>query len=181
MKRKNKFRKSSENGAALIIALAMLALLLIMLIGFLSSSILEQRIAYSYRDNTGANLLARSALTRVKAQLASYTDDLIWMRNSVKSESGKPDIIAPLVSLNSDSKPESGSGEPDGDDTAYKALKPLLRRYIGPFDSSATTAEVESDWQWQNVFPEGVSNLVYPDWIYFYNNPDKTLQKSYYR
>lgn len=173
MKRKNEFRKSSENGAALIIALAMLALLLIMLIGFLSSSILEQRIAYSYRDNTGAHLLARSALTRVKAQLAGYTDDLIWMRNSVKSESGKPDIIAPLVSLNSDSKPESGSGEPDGDDTAYKALKPLLRRYIGPFESGTTAADVESNWQWQNVFPDGASNLTYPDWIYFYNNPDK--------
>ena len=50
-------KRSSEDGVALIFALAMLALLLIMLIGFLASSILEQRIAYSYRDDVGSKLL----------------------------------------------------------------------------------------------------------------------------
>ena len=62
-------KRSSEDGVALIFALAMLALLLIMLIGFLASSILEQRIAYSYRDDVGSKLLVRGALVHAKKLL----------------------------------------------------------------------------------------------------------------
>ena len=167
-------KRSSEDGVALIFSLAMLALLLIMLIGFLASSILEQRIAYSYRDDVGSRLLVRSALVHARRQLTASTDDLLWMRN------GSPDerVIAPIVSLNPGAT--TSSGEPSGTVTnsnangnpryAYNALKPLLKKYFGPDAQPSGTQSVESDWHWRNWLPTGAGApaMHYPEWIYYY-------------
>lgn len=106
---------SAESGVALIIALAMLALLLVMLIGFLASSLLEQRIAFNQSSAVGSRLVARSALARAKTQLAVYSDDLAWFR--LRPDSDK--MLAPLVSQKDDL---NKSAETD----AFKALEPLL-------------------------------------------------------
>ena len=161
--------KKSEDGVALIFALAMLALLLIMLIGFLASAILEQRIAYSYRDDTGSRLLVRSALVRVKSLLTAtgdYPDDLLFMRNGAPEVTGKPDIVAPIVSINSDTS--SSSTESD----AYKALKPLLKKYFGP-NGSESTEDIANNWEWRNWLPKNV-NMYHPQWIYYYGEPSGT-------
>ena len=109
---------SAESGVALIIALAMLALLLVMLIGFLASSLLEQRIAYNQSSAVGSRLVARSARARAKTQLAVYADDLAWFRQRPSNAK----MLAPLVSLNNNL---DKSAETD----AYKALEPLLDAY----------------------------------------------------
>ena len=170
MNKKRFYTGRNQDGVALIFALAMLALLLIMLIGFLASSILEQRIAYSYRDDVGSRLLVRSALVRVKSLLKAsdeYPDDLLYMRAGAPEVSGKPDIIAPIVSMTSDA--ERTTGEPSGNDTAYKALKPLLKKYFGPNKAD----DVANKWEWTNFFPSSVS-MFYPNWIYYYNDPQAT-------
>lgn len=170
MNKKRFYTGRNQDGVALIFALAMLALLLIMLIGFLASSILEQRIAYSYRDDVGSRLLVRSALVRVKSLLKAsdeYPDDLLYMRAGAPEVSGKPDIIAPIVSLNENSA--RTSGEPSGNDTAYKALKPLLKKYFGP-NKAENAKDVADNWEWRNFLPNGVS-MYYPQWIYYHNDP----------
>ena len=170
MNKKRFYTGRNQDGVALIFALAMLALLLIMLIGFLASSILEQRIAYSYRDDVGSRLLVRSALVRVKSLLKAsdeYPDDLLYMRAGAPEVSGKSDIIAPIVSMTSDA--ERTTGEPSGNDTAYKALKPLLKKYFGPNKAD----DVANKWEWTNFFPSSVS-MFYPNWIYYYNDPQAT-------
>jgi len=164
MRKKFFCTKKSEDGVALIFALAMLALLLIMLIGFLASAILEQRIAYSYRDDNGSRLLVRSALVRVKSLLTAkddHPDDLLFMRNGAPEVTGKPDIVAPIVSLNSDTDAS------DTESDAYKTLKPLLRRYFGPNGSDGDTAE---EWQWRNWLPKNVK-MYHPQWIYYRAKP----------
>ena len=173
MNKKRFYTGKNQDGVALIFALAMLALLLIMLIGFLASSILEQRIAYSYRDDVGSRLLVRSALVRVKSLLKAsdeYPDDLLYMRAGAPEVSGKPDIIAPIVSMTSDA--ERTTGEPSGNDTAYKALKPLLKKYFGP-NKAETADDVADKWEWTNFFPSNVS-MFYPNWIYYYSDPQAT-------
>ena len=125
-----------QDGAALVIALGLLALLLLMLIGFLASSLLEQRIAYSYTDNVGSRLLARSALVRAKSQLASL-EDLMWFRN----RSVDVKLFAPIVSIandttefspqtNDNAAGDSNSVKNESGD-AYQALAPLLE--LPPF------------------------------------------------
>ena len=140
---KHKFKSSActdhEAGVALIFALGILALLLIMLIGFLASSLLEQRIAYNQGSQVGSKLIARSALVRVKSQLADKAEDLIWMR--YRSESGAK-RLQPLV---------SGTAFKTSETEAFKDyFKPLLEKYdIDPanwFKSTGTT--------------------YYPDWVY---------------
>lgn len=167
-------RRSSEDGVALVFALSMLALLLIMLIGFLASSILEQRIAYSYRDDVGSRLLVRSAMVRVLAQLRNETDDLLFIRNGSTAEN----IMTPLVSMSNVGTPTTSNSEPaattlDGNGNpryAYRALKPLLKKYFGP---DTTTGNVENDWEWRNWFPQsgaGAPAMYYPEWIYYYQS-----------
>ncbi len=164
-------KRSSEDGVALIFALAMLALLLIMLIGFLASSILEQRIAYSYRDDVGSKLLVRGALVHAKKLLENTTDDLLWMRN------GSPDekVIAPIVSINPGSSAQNNEpastvlNSSQNPRYAYKALKPLLKKYFGPDDQPSGTQSVEDDWKWRNWLPDG-EQMFYPEWIYYYQN-----------
>ena len=156
----------NQDGAALIIALAMLALLLIMLIGFLSSNLLEQKIAYSYTDAVGSRLLARGVLQRVKTQLET-ADDLMWFRN--RSEDVK--LFAPIVSI---ADGDNGKLEPKKEsdldaDSAYLSLKPLLYKYFCS-DSSKSL----SDWHWDNFFPND-KKADYPQWIYYYNNPEKDI------
>ena len=133
VKEKVYHKNSSESGAALIFALSLLALLLVMLIGFLASNILEQRIAYTYGDATASRLLARGALLQIKDQLANSADDLAWMRNRPADDL----LLAPVISLaddgSLDSHPQnSDAAEADGEGgDAYQELKPLLRRYFG--------------------------------------------------
>jgi len=174
MNKKSVFKPRSEDGVALIFALAMLALLLIMLIGFLSSTILEQRIAYNYKDDVGARLLARSALTRVKALLRAtdeYPDDLLWMRNGAESETGKNDLLQPLVSMTASSEKRDVNSHADEPDS-YKALKPLLKKYFGPSDA-ATAEDIEKNWDWQNFLPSAsTQKFYYPEWIYYYSEYD---------
>ena len=164
--------RASEDGVALVFALSMLALLLIMLIGFLASSILEQRIAYSYRDDVGSRLLVRSAMVRVLSQLRNTTDDLLFIRNGSTADN----IMVPLVSMNYNgnlvrhgSEPSATATDANGNPRyAYKALKPLLKKYFGP---DTTTGNVENDWEWQNFFPQsgsGAPSMCYPEWIYYY-------------
>ena len=63
---------TSESGVALVFALAMLALLLLMLIGFLASAIFEQRIAYNQSGQSITRTIARSALQHASNMLAVY-------------------------------------------------------------------------------------------------------------
>ena len=178
-KRKKIHKYTHEDGVALIFALAMLALLLIMLIGFMASSILEQRIAYSYSDSTGSRLLAQGSLLRIKDQLELTSEDLTWMRNRPDDDKR----FAPLVSIadtattlsqkTSDAIEQDGKFVKDESGEAYRALKPLLRRYIGPHTTTVpATDDIKKDWQWKNFFPQG-ANVDYPQWIYYYNNPDE--------
>ena len=167
-------KKASEDGVALIFALAMLALLLIMLLGFLASSLLEQRIAYSYRDDVGSRLLVRSALVHARKQLSSTSDDMLWMRNGSTEEK----IIAPIGSMSGTnparlSSSSTAASQNDGNGNpryGYNALKPLLKRYFGPDTEPASPPNMENNWQWRNWLPDGV-NMYYPEWIYYYNNP----------
>lgn len=167
---KNKFRNKNhiENGSALIFALTMLALLLIMLIGFLASTLLEQRAAYAQSDATASQLLAKGALVRVRSQLSSYSDDIAWMRY----RSSDAEIIAPIVSIADDGDLDQKTLPKDlsNSDEAYAALKPLLHRYFGGDGDNPT--EIKKNWEWRNFFPASVK-ADYPQWIYYYNNPDK--------
>ena len=174
-------RRPSEDGVALIFALAMLALLLIMLIGFLASGILEQRIAYSYRDDVGSRLLARSAMVRVLAQLRNATDDMLFIRNG----SSEANIMTPLVSISNIGTPNRSGSEPAVSVTdsngnpryAYKALKPLLKKYFGP----DTSGNVEDNWEWSNWLPQGTGapNMYYPEWIYYYQRSNDGGSNDY--
>ena len=77
MNKRQYFRdNTSESGVALVFALAMLALLLIMLIGFLASAIFEQRIAYNQSGQSITRTIARSALARASNVLAVYENDI---------------------------------------------------------------------------------------------------------
>ena len=71
-KRQYMRKNSSESGVALVFALAMLALLLIMLVGFLGSAILEQRIAYNQSGQSITRTVARSAIKQAANVLAVY-------------------------------------------------------------------------------------------------------------
>ena len=167
---KNKYyhNNRSEDGVALIFALTMLALLLIMLIGFLASSLLEQRTAYAQGDSTASRLLAKGTLRRVISQLSTYSDDLAWMRFRSSDEN----VLAPIVSIADDGDLEKKTLPTDlsQSDEAYAALKPLLHRYFGGADGSASN--IKKTWEWRNFFPSGTA-VDYPQWIYYYNNPDK--------
>ncbi len=167
---KNKYycNNRSEDGVALIFALTMLALLLIMLIGFLASSLLEQRTAYAQGDSTASRLLAKGTLRRVISQLSTYSDDLAWMRFRSSDEN----VLAPIVSIANDGDLEKKTLPTDlsQSDEAYAALKPLLHRYFGGADGSVSN--IKKTWEWRNFFPSGTA-VDYPQWIYYYNNPDK--------
>lgn len=164
-----------DEGVALIFALAMLALLLIMLIGFLSTRILDRRIAYANKDASGARFLARGVMARVKTQLENVGESTIYIRQ--RSSDSK--VIVPLVSVNdestalnqhtSDKVTDAGNGYKFD---AYKSLKPLLRKYFGPYDDTVSRDKIRKDWYWPNVFPEGIK-ADYPEWIYYYNNETK--------
>ena len=155
-----------EDGVALIFALTMLALLLIMLIGFLASSLLEQRTAYAIGDNTASRLLARGMLNRIKDQLSTYSTDTAWMR----FRSSDSAVIVPIVSVNTngDLTKTTLATDLSQNDEAYAALKPLLHRYFGGADGT----DIKKDWEWRNFFPSSIA-ADYPQWIYYYNNPNK--------
>lgn len=175
-RKKFRYKKNSEAGVALIFALAILALLLIMLIGFLASSLVEQRIAYTYGDAAASRLMARGLLVRIQNQLTRPSDAIIWMRN----RPADPKLLAPIVSIADDGSLTDGESSNDkaadngekGD--AYQALKPLLRRYMGGDYSDLTETDIKKEWHWRNFFPNGVK-VDYPQWIYYYNNPDKDI------
>lgn len=175
-RKKFRYKKNSEAGVALIFALAILALLLIMLIGFLASSLVEQRIAYTYGDAAASRLMARGLLVRIQNQLTRPSDAIIWMRNRPADSK----LLAPIVSIADDGSLTDGESSNDkaadngekGD--AYQALKPLLRRYMGGDYSDLTETDIKKEWHWRNFFPNGVK-VDYPQWIYYYNNPDKDI------
>jgi len=175
---KNKYccPRQNEDGAALIFALALLALLLIMLIGFLASSLLEQRVPYAFSENNSSRLLARGALVRITGQLENSADDLIWMRNRPADDEL---IAAPIVSIADDGNLKQAANDNPadngGDGDAYQMLKPLLRRYFGGSESDKPAPDdIKKDWHWRSFFRDGV-NVDYPQWIYYYNNPDKDM------
>ena len=144
-------RPARDAGVALIIALAVLALLLVLLIAFLSSSILEHRIAFNQSSQVAARLAVRSAMTRAQFQLKNYGDDLAWFRTEdYGPKTANPNVIAPLVSGNgvlSDSKTE-----PDEASCAMSALTPLLghyltvKNYFPKIDSSSDKTDYYPQW-----------------------------------
>ena len=64
-------QSTRESGVALIFALAILSLLLLTLIGFLSSALFEQRIAYNQSGQSSARLIAQSALNQAISILSA--------------------------------------------------------------------------------------------------------------
>ncbi len=144
----NRMRRDGEAGVALIFALALLALLLVMLIGFLASSILEQRIAYNQGSQVGSKLIARSALVRVKSQLATYSDDAAWMR--FRPDPAHTKLFAPLVSFGTTAGTLADGDKKTAETEAFQALQPLMEKYVAT----------------DNWFPSGLA-VDYPDWIYF--------------
>lgn len=72
MKKRLLKSKRKQQGIALIFALAMLALLLIMAMGFATSSIFEQKSAANSACTSNARVLAQSALNRVLTLLNVY-------------------------------------------------------------------------------------------------------------
>lgn len=143
-------RPARDAGVALIIALAVLALLLVMLIGFLASSILEHRIAYNQSSQVASRLAVRSAMTRVQFQLKNYGDDLAWFRTEDNIDNK---VIAPLVSSCDGKALSSAKTTPDKDTCAMSALTPLLEYYLTV----------------KNYFPKIDSDIdktdYYPQWI----------------
>ena len=98
MKKREYYRdNTSESGVALIFALAMLALLLIMLIGFLASAIFEQRIAYNQSGQSITRTIARSALARASNVLAVYENNIA---DEIPAFSGYADDNSGLLAAN---------------------------------------------------------------------------------
>ena len=116
-KRQYSRENTSESGVALVFALAMLALLLIMLIGFLASSIFEQRIAYNQSGQSITRTIARSALAQAGNVLAVYennvTDEITAFTGYADNNSGltlKSSTIrrmAPVSSVRNDCSAET--------------------------------------------------------------------------
>ena len=58
-----------ERGIALLFAIGILALLLVLALGFATNSIQEQKVAYNNNNRSQAQLIARSAVNRIQAYL----------------------------------------------------------------------------------------------------------------
>ena len=126
-------KSSSESGVALVFALAMLALLLLLLIGFLSSALFEQRIAHNQSGQANSHLIARSALQQIKLSMASYsTSDAIVPFTAYGDEgdgsltSADIRMVTPFCSLYNYTA--SGSINMSNGDNAFSKIQNLLRR-----------------------------------------------------
>ncbi len=153
-------RRAPEEGVALIFALAVLALLLVMLIGFLASSILEQRIAYNQSSQVASKLAARSALIRAESQLTAYADDLAWFR--YRPDASHPKLLAPLVSFGTTAGVLADGDKSSTESDAFKALQPLMENYVNT----------------ENWFPGGLA-VDYPQWVYLTANGRLTGRFAY--
>ena len=93
--------KQKQSGIALIFALAMLSLLLIMAIGFATSSIFEQKAAYNSSNTTSARLLCQTATTRVLyllyQQISLYGETLDYSYDNWTVNKGDKDMLDHLT------------------------------------------------------------------------------------
>ena len=93
--------KRKQQGIALIFALAMLSLLLIMAIGFATSSIFEQKAAYNSANTTSARLLSQSAASRVllllQSQISLYGETLDYSYDNWSVNKGDKDMLDHLT------------------------------------------------------------------------------------
>ena len=93
--------KQKQSGIALIFALAMLSLLLIMAIGFATSSIFEQKAAYNSANTTSARLLSQSVVSRVLAlvqtQISLYGQTLDYSYDNWTVNKGDTDMLDHLT------------------------------------------------------------------------------------
>ena len=144
---------SRDAGVALIFALAVLALLLVMLIGFLASSILEHRIAYNQSSEVASRIAVRSALARAEVQLLNYSDPA-WFRSLDNTKA-----VQPLVSV------DGTLAKTTQANSAYPEMKRLLKKYLAPPPVSGS----DSDDTLKNWFPNAdtaTTEDYYPQWIY---------------
>ena len=127
---------TSESGVALVFALAMLALLLIMLIGFLASAIFEQRIAYNQSGQSITRTIARSALQHASNMLAVYdgiVDEIPAFTGYAEEENKSGSItdttpawrMTPLSSINHTDIENMGD--------AFDLIKKLLQNLCSSF------------------------------------------------
>ena len=81
-------RRRNEEGMALLFALGFLAMLLVLGLGFVTTSLLSQKIAVNNATRVQARMLARSAASRAALAIMLYNDQSIVNDINVSSYDG---------------------------------------------------------------------------------------------
>ena len=158
-----------EEGMALIFALGFLALMLILGLGFVTTSLLAQRLAANNSNRVQARTLARSAAARACASILLYNDQVLVSGSDKTIENY--DFICSYgeVEYNKSGATDSGAlndqlvGSP-----AKKNYDPS-----NPDDADAKTAD-ESKLKYQVGTEDYTGENSQAKWMYFYDAPSGT-------
>ena len=141
---------SREDGAALLFALGFLSMMLVLGLGFVTTSLLSQKIAANNSTRTQARLLARSAAARAALYIMLYNDQAIINGETL---SGYDAICSyDVVNANDNGTALTTTGDQlrKSGDSASDYSK--LKYQTGGVDYSGETSDAK--------------------WIYFYDSPD---------
>ena len=158
MKSKNTIRR--EEGMALLFALGFLAMLLVLGLGFVTTSLLSQKLAANNATRVQARMLARSAAARAAMYIMLYNDQSIVNEITL-------DDYSSVASYDKVSYKDGTNAAATG------ALNDQLKGTdANPAESKLNYKLVSNDDASENFFSSGQSFGA--KWIYFYDSPSGT-------
>ena len=144
-----------EEGMALLFALGFLAMMLILGLGFVTTSLLAQKIAANNSSRAQARMLARSAAARAMLNIMLYNDQAAL--NGITIENYDSIYSYDQVNYNN-------HGDGDGDNTTLRTVNDQLRR-------SSDNATDESKLKYTVGTEDYTGETCLANWLYFYDSP----------
>ena len=150
-------RTRGEEGMALLFALGFLALLLILGLGFVTTSLLSQKIAANNSSRAQARMLARSAAARAMLDVMLYNDQAILNGTAVENY----DAIYSYDKVDYNDNGTTGTG----------ALNDQLR--AGTAVDADGNPKIPSKLKYLWYDRDLMGKNCKANWIYFYDSPEK--------
>ena len=152
-----------EEGMALLFALGFLALMLILGLGFVTTSLLAQKLAANNGSRAQARMFARSAMARAMLDLMLYNDQAVLGGNTVDSY----DAICSYdrVTFNDNGSVKNNEDDPEA------VLSDQLHK-------SSAAATDGSKLKYQSDTVDYTGDDCQAKWIYFYDAPEGTTGRK---
>ena len=154
-----------EDGMALLFALGFLSMMLVLGLGFVTTSLLSQKIAANNSTRAQARMLARSAAARAALYIMLYNDQALTGGESLSNY----DAICSYDTVSYNRKVDPSPGD-TGTGTA-ETDKPLNDQLC---KSDLTNGTDSSKLKYQTGVVDYTGETCEAKWLYFYDSPDGT-------